>query len=151
MKNKSITREHRRILRRKPQLKTSISVLSYKWKYVWITQIFSSQAIQLSVNSYNTTDRLNIHNICLPSALQASYLLAQFLMGSNVSTCVKLPFTQLIKLKSNYAISEEWIPSTCKRYPQRNIPATDSTLSHHLISTRSLTELTCMNYLWENI
>jgi len=41
--------KHRRILWGKPQLKTPPSVLSYKWKYLRITQSFSSQAIQLLV------------------------------------------------------------------------------------------------------
>ena len=87
---KSIRHEHRRILWGKPQLKTLISVLSYKWKYIRITQSFSSQAIQLSVQSLNVAHRLNRHNICLPGVLQASYFLAQFLLGPPAATCVIL-------------------------------------------------------------
>ena len=148
---KSITHENKIILWGKPKLKTPISVLSYKWKYDCITQSFSSQAIHLSVQSLNDAHRLNRHNICLPPILQASYFLAQFLLGPLVATYVNSPHIRLTKLRSNCAISKEWIPSAWKRYPQWNIPATDSTLSHHLISNRSLTELTCMSYLWENI
>jgi len=148
---KSITHEHRRRLSGKPQPKTPISLLSYKWKYVQITQRISSQAIMLSIQSNNIAHRLNRHKICLPSTLQASYFLAQFLLGSNATTYVNSTHHTLTKPKNNCTISKEWIPSACKRYLPRNILATDSTFSHHLISIGSLFELTCMSYLWENI
>jgi len=148
---KSITHEHRRITWGKPQPKTPISVLSYKWKYVQVTKRINSQAILLSLQSNNTTHRLSKHKICLFLALQASYFLAQFFLGSNDATCVIGLITHSLNWRSNYAISKEWIPSACKRYSQWNIPTNYSTLSLHLISTGSPSELTCMNYLWENI
>ena len=87
--------------------KNPISVLSYKWKYLWITQSFNSQAIQLSAQSLNATHRLNRHNIFLPLVLQASYFLARFLLGPLAATCVNSPLTQLTKLRSNCTISKE--------------------------------------------
>ena len=115
-----------------------------------ITQSFSSQAIQLSVQSLNVAHRQNRQHLCLPSFLQASYFFVQFLLGSNAPTCVNSHITHSSKLRNNCAILKEWIPSACNRNPHGNIPATDNTLSLPLISTGSLTEMTCMSYLWEN-
>ena len=84
----SITHETQKNTLGKPQLKTPLSVLSYKWKYLRITQSFSSQAIQISVQSLTAAQRHNRQQICLPSVLQASYFLSQFLLGPPAATCV---------------------------------------------------------------
>ena len=54
---KSITHNTEEITWGKPQRKTAISVLSYKWKYVQITKRISSQAILLSLQSNNAAHR----------------------------------------------------------------------------------------------
>ncbi|WP_238336888.1 hypothetical protein, partial [Mannheimia haemolytica] len=73
---KSITHNTEEITQGKPQPKTPISVLSYKWKSIQVTKRISSQAILLSLQSNNTAHKLNRHNIFPPQALQASYFLA---------------------------------------------------------------------------
>ena len=85
-----IQMKHRRTLWGKPQLITPLSVISYKWKYLRITQSFSSQAIHLSIQSLTAAHRQNRQHICLPSVLQASYFLVQFLLGPPTATCVIL-------------------------------------------------------------
>ena len=90
MKKKQSHMKHIRILWGKPSLKTTLSVLSYKWKYLRITQSFSSHAIQLSIQSLIASHRQNRQHICLPSVLQASYFLVQFLLGPPAPTCVIL-------------------------------------------------------------
>ena len=82
--------KHKRILLGKPQLNTPLSVLWYKWKYLRITQSFSSQAIQLLVQSLTTAHRQNRQHICLLLVLQSSYFLTQFLLGPLAATCVIL-------------------------------------------------------------
>ena len=124
-----------------------IFVLSYKWKYVQITQSLSSKAIQLSVQSLYYSQIVKGFSQTFSSALQASYFLAQFVLGSNAATCVNWPHHTLIKPRSNCAILKEIIPSAWMSFLYRKNPPTDSTLSLPLISTRSLIELTCMSYL----
>jgi len=148
---KSITHNIEEITQVKPQPKTPISVLSYKWKYIQVTKRINSPAIPLSLQSNNTAHRLSRQEIYVSSALQASYFLAQFFFGSSDATCVNWPHHSHKNWRSNCTILKERIPSACKRYSQWNIIATDSTLPLHLISTGSLFELTCMSYLWENI
>jgi len=90
MRRRINAHETHKILWGKPQLKTPLSILSYKWKYIKITQSFSSQAIQLLVQSLTATHRQNRQHIFLPLVLQASYFLVQFLLGHQVVFCVIL-------------------------------------------------------------
>ena len=109
---KSITHNTEEITRGKPQPKTPIFVLSYKWKYVQVTKRISSQAILLSLQSNNTTHRQSKALTTFSSAFQASYFLAQFFLGSSASTCVNYHLTLLTWLRNNCTNMKEIIPST---------------------------------------
>ena len=147
----SIQMKHRRILWGKPQLKTPLSVLSYKWN---ISGLHKALAHKLSSSQYNPSMLLIDWIDTTYAFFQSSkppIALCSFYWGPMLPP-VWIPTSHTHQNSENKcAILKEWIPSACKRFSHRKILATDSTLSLPLISTGSLFELACMNYLWENI
>ena len=109
-----------------------------------ITKRISSQAI---LQSNNIAHRQSKALTTFSSTLQASYFLAQLFLGSNASTCVNSHLTLLTWLRNNCTNLKEIIPFVWMSFLYRKNPPTDSTLSLPLISTGSLTKLTCMSYL----